>query len=101
GKESHISSCFFNQEGPIIAATDYIKQYADQIREFIPNNKYIVLGTDGFSYSDTRENLRKLFKVSSSHIVVAALQALVEEGKLSSDILGNQPEIHKDINRGF
>ncbi len=101
GKESHISSCFFNQEGPIIAATDYIKQYADQIREFIPNNKYIVLGTDGFSYSDTRENLRKLFKVSRSHIVIAVLQALVEEGKLSSDILGNQPEIHKDINRGF
>ena len=97
GEKSHVSRCFLNQEGPIVAATDYIKQYADQIREFIPNHKYIVLGTDGFSYSDTRENLRKLFKVSKSHIVVAALQALIEEGKLSSDILENQ----QDINRGF
>lgn len=85
--KSHISNCFFNQEGPIIAATDYIKQYAEQIREFIPNNKYITLGTDGFSYSDTRENLRKFFKISSSDIVTAAIQALLEEGKISSDVL--------------
>jgi len=85
-KISHVEKCFIDQKGPIIAATDYIKQYADQIREFVPN-RYIVLGTDGFSYSDTRENLRKLFKVSCSHIVIAALQGLIEDGKLDADIL--------------
>lgn len=85
-KKSHVAKCFANQKGPVIAATDYIKQYADQIREFIPN-RYIVLGTDGFSYSDTRENLRKLFKVSRSHIVIAALQGLIEDGKLDADVL--------------
>lgn len=88
-KISHVAKCFANTQGPIIAATDYIKQYADQIREFLPN-RYIVLGTDGFGYSDTRKNLRKLFKVSRSHIVVAALQGLIEDGKLDSAVLKNK-----------
>lgn len=83
---SHLAKLFEGLEGPFIAATDYIKQYAEQIREFVPG-QYIVLGTDGFSYSDTRENLRKLFKVSYRHIVIAALQALITEGKLSNQIL--------------
>ena len=51
-----------NTEGPVIAATDYIKLYAEQIRAFVPG-KYYVLGTDGFGRSDTREQLRKFFEV--------------------------------------
>ena len=88
-KIPHIVKCLGNTKGPIIAATDYIKQYADQIREFIPN-RYIVLGTDGFGRSDTRDNLRKFFKVSRHHIVIAALKGLIEDGKLNADLLQNK-----------
>ena len=58
-----------------------MKIYADQIREFIPN-KYIVLGTDGFGRSDTRKQLRKFFEVNRHYIVVSALKALADEGKI-------------------
>ena len=88
-KISHVVKCLGNTKGPIIAATDYIKQYADQIREFIPN-RYIVLGTDGFGRSDTRDNLRKFFKVSRHHIVIAAFKGLIEDGKLNADLLQNK-----------
>lgn len=91
-KTPHVVSCLGNAKGPVIAATDYIKQYADQIREFIPN-RYIVLGTDGFGRSDTRENLRKFFKVSKNHIVMAAIQGLIEDGELSKDILQDEKHL--------
>ena len=68
----------------MVAATDYMKIFADQIREFIPN-KYIVLGTDGFGRSDTRSQLRKFFEVNRYYIVVASLKALAEEGRLSTE----------------
>jgi pyruvate dehydrogenase E1 component len=68
--------------GPVLAATDYMKLYADQLREFIPAS-YTVLGTDGFGRSDTREKLRSHFEVDRYHIVVAALRALMDEGKVN------------------
>ena len=67
--------------GPVVAATDYVKLYADQIREFVPGN-YTVLGTDGFGRSDTRSKLREFFEVSRNYIVIAALKALADEGRL-------------------
>jgi len=67
--------------GPVIAATDYVKLYADQIREFVPG-RYTVLGTDGFGRSDTRRQLRGFFEVSREYIVIAALKALADEGQL-------------------
>lgn len=82
-KVSHVESCLKERQGPVIAATDYMKIYADQIREFIPA-KYRVLGTDGFGRSDTREKLRHFFEVDRFYIVVAALKALSEEGKISN-----------------
>ncbi len=71
--------------GPVIASTDYMKNYADQIRAFIPKDKgisraYKVLGTDGFGRSDFRSKLREHFEVNRHYIVVAALKALAEEG---------------------
>jgi pyruvate dehydrogenase E1 component len=83
-KLSYVESAFKNDDIPVVAATDYMKIFADQIREFIPN-KYIVLGTDGFGRSDTRSQLRKFFEVNRYYIVVASLKALAEEGKLSTD----------------
>jgi len=67
----------------VVASTDYMKNYAEQIRAFIPQGKsYTVLGTDGFGRSDFRKKLREHFEVNRHYIVVAALKALAAEGKL-------------------
>lgn len=80
-KEAYITQCLKGVEGPVIAATDYIKQYADQVRAYIPN-RYVVLGTDGFGRSDTREHLREFFEVNRYYIVIAALKALADDKKI-------------------
>jgi pyruvate dehydrogenase E1 component len=66
-------------KGPVIAATDYVRSYAEQIRAFVPR-RYLVLGTDGFGRSDTREKLRSFFEVDRFHVAVAALKALADDG---------------------
>jgi pyruvate dehydrogenase E1 component len=67
--------------GPVIASTDYMKNYAEQIRSFIPKGRtFKVLGTDGFGRSDFRRKLREHFEINRHYIVVAALKALSEEG---------------------
>jgi len=76
-----VENCLKGRDGPVIAATDYMKVHADQIREFVPGT-YRVLGTDGFGRSDTREKLRRFFEVDRYYIVVAALKALFDEGKI-------------------
>ena len=72
---------------PAIAATDYMKNYADQVRAFIPATSYKVLGTDGFGRSDSRENLRRHFEVNAGYIVVAALTELVKQGELKKAVV--------------
>ena len=70
-------------EGPVVASTDYMKNYADQIRAFMPKGRsYRVLGTDGFGRSDFRTKLREHFEINRHYIVVAALKALADEGTL-------------------
>ena len=67
--------------GPVVASTDYMKNYADQIRAYIPKGRaYRVLGTDGFGRSDFRSKLREHFEVNRHYIVVAALKSLADEG---------------------
>ncbi len=83
-QSSHVERCLKSRQGPVIAASDYMKIYADQIREFVPG-KYRVLGTDGFGRSDTREKLRHFFEVDRYYIVVAALKVLSEEGKIAHE----------------
>jgi pyruvate dehydrogenase E1 component len=69
--------------GAVIASTDYIKSYAEQIRQFVPKGRtYKVLGTDGFGRSDFRSKLREHFEVNRHYVVVAALMALAEEGAM-------------------
>ena len=69
--------------GPVVASTDYMKNYAEQIRPFMPKGRaYRVLGTDGFGRSDFRSKLREHFEVNRHYIVVAALKALADEGAL-------------------
>jgi pyruvate dehydrogenase E1 component len=69
--------------GPVIASTDYMKNYADQIRAFLPKGRsYKVLGTDGFGRSDFRSKLREHFEINRHYIVVAALKSLADEGSV-------------------
>ena len=79
---AHVAKLLLPTEGPIIAATDYMKIYADQIREFLPGKSYSVLGTDGYGRSDTREALRDFFEVDKRYIAYAAVRALVQAGSL-------------------
>ena len=67
---------------PAIAATDYMKNYADQIRAFIPAESYCVLGTDGYGRSDSRENLRTHFEINRHYVVVATLNELAKRGDI-------------------
>ena len=77
----YVTAALQGQPGPVIAATDYMKTYADQIREFVPG-RYRVLGTDGFGRSDSRLKLREFFEVNRYYVVVAALKALADEGSI-------------------
>ena len=80
-KVSYVAQCFKDANGPVIASTDYMKSFAEQIQRFVPN-KFVALGTDGFGRSDSREALRDFFEVDRRYVVVAALKALSDEGKL-------------------
>ena len=79
---SHVEKCLKDTQGPIVAATDYVKLYAEQIRAFVAGRRYHVLGTDGFGRSDTREQLRHFFEVDRRWVTIAALNALADEGRL-------------------
>ena len=85
-RQCYIEQCLVDARGPVIAATDYVKNYADQVREFI-NARYTVLGTDGFGRSDTRDRLRHFFEVDRYFIVVAALNSLVRENIIDSTVV--------------
>jgi pyruvate dehydrogenase E1 component len=74
------------RDGPFVAATDYIRTFADQIRQFVPG-RYAVLGTDGFGRSDYRVKLREFFEVDRHHVAVAALKALADEGTLEASVV--------------
>ena len=78
---AHVEKCLNDTRGPVIAATDYVRLYAEQIRPFI-NRRYVTLGTDGFGRSDTRAALRHFFEVDRRWVTVAALKALADEGSI-------------------
>jgi len=78
-KTSYVEECLQGHEGPVVASTDYMRSFADQIRQFVPGT-YLTLGTDGFGRSDTRANLRGFFEIDRCHVTVAALMALADEG---------------------
>ena len=81
-RASHVEQCLKDTRGPVIAATDYIHGFAEQIRAFVPR-RYVVLGTDGFGRSDTREKLRQFFEVDRHFVTVAALKALADDGQIA------------------
>jgi pyruvate dehydrogenase E1 component len=82
-----------SSEGPIIAATDYMRTYAEQIRAFMPAGRsYKVLGTDGFGRSDTRAKLREFFEVNRYFVAVAALKSLADAGSIDASVVAKAIE---------
>ncbi|GGB63003.1 pyruvate dehydrogenase (acetyl-transferring), homodimeric type [Shewanella inventionis] len=84
-KQAYISTVMGSE--PAIAATDYMKNYAEQVRAYMPSVSYKVLGTDGFGRSDSRENLRRHFEVNAGYVVVAALAELAKRGEIEKSVV--------------
>ena len=85
-RQSHVEQCLNDTRGPIVAATDYVRQYAEQIRPFL-NRRYVTLGTDGFGRSDTREALRHFFEVDRRWVTIAALKALADDEVIERSVV--------------
>ena len=92
-----VTQCLEGYAGPVVAATDYVRTFAEQIRPYLPQSDYTALGTDGFGRSDTRENLRRFFEVDSKNIVYATLHALYQQGALTiEDLLKARKKLELD-----
>jgi pyruvate dehydrogenase E1 component len=87
-RRAHVTACLEDTQGPVIAATDYMRMFADKIRACVPR-RYHVLGTDGFGRSDTREKLRRFFEVDRHFVTVAALKALADEGAVKPSVVAD------------
>jgi pyruvate dehydrogenase E1 component len=86
----YVTQLLKDTTGPIVATTDYMRMFAEQIRAYIPNGRtYKVLGTDGFGRSDSRAKLREFFEVNRYYITVAALKSLAEEGKIAASVVAD------------
>ena len=83
---SYVEQCLNDRKGPVIASTDYIRTFADQIRPYV-NRRYVTLGTDGFGRSDLRSKLREFFEVNRYYVAVAALKALADDGEIDRKIV--------------
>lgn len=86
-KQSYVEECLGSRRGPVIASTDYMKLYAEQIRQWVPSKEYKVLGTDGFGRSDSRKKLRNFFEVDRHWVVLAALEALADRGDIEPKVV--------------
>ena len=92
-RTSYVDSCL-DAKTPVVAATDYIRSYADQIRPFV-KARYKTLGTDGFGRSDTRKKLRGFFEVDRYYVTVAALKALADEGSIAASEVSKAIKLYK------
>ncbi|MGN6091125.1 MAG: transketolase-like TK C-terminal-containing protein, partial [Luteibacter jiangsuensis] len=97
----YVTGLLADRQGPAVAATDYVREFADQIRAFMPDGmRYTVLGTDGYGRSDTRANLRSHFEVDRYWIAHAALAALAKDGKVNAkDVSRAIKEYKLDMNK--
>jgi pyruvate dehydrogenase E1 component len=85
-RKSYLEAALEGHAGPVVAATDYMRAYAEQVRSQVPR-RYVVLGTDGFGRSDYRAKLRRFFEVNRYYVVVAALKALADDGEIKADVV--------------
>ena len=99
-RKAYVTSLLEGRQGPAVAATDYVRAFADQIRAFVPM-RYTVLGTDGFGRSDTRANLRRHFEVDRYYIAHAAIDALAKEGKMTGKDAARAIKLYRiDVEKG-
>lgn len=84
-RQAYVTSVLSQEEGPVIAVSDFMKLVPDQIARFVPQQTFIPLGTDGFGRSDTREALRRHFEIDAEHIVVATLYGLMANGEAKAE----------------
>jgi pyruvate dehydrogenase E1 component len=100
-RQSYVETVLENEEGPFVAASDYMKIVPDQIAPWVPGG-LMTLGTDGFGRSDTRPALRRFFEVDAECITLAALSALAEEGKIKSEAVARAiRDLHIDPEKTF
>jgi pyruvate dehydrogenase E1 component len=85
-RKSYLETALEGHAGPVVAATDYMRSFADQVRSQIPR-RYVVLGTDGFGRSDYRVKLRQFFEVNRYYVAVAALKALADDGEIKPEVV--------------
>ena len=94
-RKAYVTQCIESRpDGPVVAATDYVRNFTDQVRAFIPRT-YTVLGTDGFGRSDTRANLRRHFEVDRYYIAQAAIDALAKDGKMTAKDAARAIKLYK------
>ncbi|WP_039807443.1 pyruvate dehydrogenase (acetyl-transferring), homodimeric type [Azotobacter chroococcum] len=86
-EQSYVEQCLTGRKGPVVASSDYMKLFADQIRQWVPSKEYKVLGTDGFGRSDSRKKLRHFFEVDRYWVVLAALEALADRGDIEPKVV--------------
>ena len=84
---TYVEQCLSERKGPVVASTDYMKLFADQIRQWVPVKEYKVLGTDGFGRSDSRKKLRHFFEVDRYWVVLTALEALADRGEIERTLV--------------
>ncbi|WP_409320546.1 transketolase-like TK C-terminal-containing protein, partial [Pseudomonas putida] len=88
-QQTYVEQCLNGRKGPVIASTDYMKLFAEQIRQWVPSKEFKVLGTDGYGRSDSRKKLRHFFEVDRHFVVLAALEALADRGEIEPKVVAD------------
>ena len=90
-RRSYVEQCLEKRAGPAVAASDYMRLFADQIRPWV-NRRFVALGADGFGRSDMRSRLRRFFEIDRHHVAITALKALADEGEIGSQVVAGAIE---------
>ena len=90
-RRTYVEQCLEPREGPVVAASDYMRLFADQIRPWV-NRRFVALGADGFGRSDMRSRLRRFFEIDRFHVAIAALKTLADEGEIGSQVVAGAIE---------
>jgi pyruvate dehydrogenase E1 component len=93
-RTSYVQQCLAAAQGPVIASTDWVRAYAEQVRPYIPPRSYHTLGTDGFGRSDNRPALRDFFEVDRRWVTVKALKALAEQKLIPAERVAQAIKIY-------
>ncbi len=84
-----VAQILADSQGPIVAVSDFMAIVPEQVQRFIHDRTFVPLGTDGMGRSDTREALRRHFEVDTGHVVLAVLDGLLADGKVSEDVVAD------------